>query len=183
MSEDDRLLGRGRHLDLIDRDGWEFVSRRRGREVVGIVAWTRDDRLLLVEQNRPAVGGRTIELPAGLVGDEAGCEEESLERAAERELLEETGHAADHWTRLARGPASSGLASEMVTLLVAHDLRRVAEGGGVGDERIVVHEVPRHGLDEWLASRESDGLVVDIKVPMAKLVPAVRDPGTRDWIP
>jgi hypothetical protein len=56
VSEDDRLLGRGRHLDLIDRDGWEFVSRRRGREVVGIVAWTRDDRLLLVEQNRPAVG-------------------------------------------------------------------------------------------------------------------------------
>ncbi len=168
--EGDRVLGSGRHLDLIDRNGWEFVSRRRGREVVGIVAWTSEDRLLLVEQDRPAVAGRTIELPAGLVGDEVGGEDESVETAADRELMEETGHRARRWTRLARGPASSGLASEMVTLLVAHDVERIGSGGGVGEERVAVHEVDRARLPEWLAAREAEGLLVDIKVPMALLV-------------
>lgn len=169
----DGVLGRGRHLELIDRSGWEFVTRRRGREVVGIVAWTEEDRLLLVEQDRPAIGGRTIELPAGLVGDEDGAVGEPVEHAADRELLEETGHRAGRWTLLARGAASAGLTDEMVSLLVAHDLERVGEGGGVGDERIEVHEVARKSLVEWLAAREAEGLVVDIKVPMALLVSGV----------
>lgn len=84
--------------------------------------------------------------------------------------MEETGHRARRWTRLARGPASSGLASEMVTLLVAHDVERIGSGGGVGEERIAVHEVDRARLPEWLAAREAEGLLVDIKVPMALLV-------------
>lgn len=171
MTEGDRSIGRGRFLELVDRSGWEFVSRRRGREVVGIVAWTREDRLLLVEQDRPATGGRTIELPAGLVGDEVGDEQESVEAAADRELLEETGHRAEAWSQLARGASSSGLTDEMVTLLIAHRPRKVARGGGVGEERIIVHEVAREELPGWLAARESEGLVVDIKVPMAMLVP------------
>jgi NAD+ synthase (glutamine-hydrolysing) len=40
------------------------------------------------------VGQRVIEMPAGLVGDEPGQEEESFESAARRELLEETGYEA-----------------------------------------------------------------------------------------
>jgi len=175
VTDSDRTIGRGDHLELVDRDGWEFVTRRRGREVVGIVAWTREDRLLLVEQDRPAVGGRTIELPAGLVGDEAGREGEDIEEAAMRELREETGRRAGRWTRLARGAASAGLTDEMVTILVADDLERVGAGGGIGDERIVVHEVSRESLLGWLAAREAEGLVVDIKVPMALLVPSVAD--------
>lgn len=168
----DRSLGRGRRLELIDRGGWEFVTRATGSEVVGIVAWTADDRLLLVEQARPAVDARTIELPAGLVGDEPQLHgTDSIELAAERELLEETGHRARRFRRLLRGAASSGLTDEMVTLMVAEGVEKVAAGGGVGSEEIVVHAVPRATLWAWLAAREREGLVIDVKVGLALLVP------------
>lgn len=164
----DRILGRGRFLALVDRGGWEFTSRLAAREVVGIVAWTGDDRLLLVEQDRPAVGGRTIELPAGLVGDEPdSAETDTVERAAARELLEETGHAADSFDLLWRGAASAGLADEMVSVVAARGVRRVGDGGGVGNERIVVHAVPRATLRAWLDERVRAGLVLDIKVGLA----------------
>lgn len=165
-----RAIGEGRHLRLLDRDGWEFASRTRSREVVGIVAFDAQDRLLLVEQMRPAVGGRTIELPAGLVGDEGRLGEEAI-AAAKRELLEETGHAASQWRWRWRGAASSGLTDEMVTIFSAHGLTRVAAGGGCGEERIAVHAVPRDELDAFLAAKAAEGLVIDIKVPLAKLVP------------
>ncbi len=164
----DRILGQGRFLTLVDRDGWEFASRLAAREVVGIVAWTVDDRLLLVEQDRPAVGGRTIELPAGLVGDEPGtATTDTVDRAAARELLEETGHVADSFELLWRGAASAGLSDEMVSLVAARGVRRVGDGGGVGSERIVVHAVPRDELRGWLAERARAGLVLDIKVGLA----------------
>ncbi len=165
-----RTIGEGRHLRLLDQDGWEFASRAGSREVVGIVAFDADDRLLLVEQDRPAVGGRTIELPAGLVGDE-GRQGEQAREAAERELLEETGYAASCWRQRWRGAASSGLTDEMVTIFSAHGLERVAAGGGCGEERIRVHAVPRKELDAFLAAKAAEGLVIDIKVPLAALVP------------
>lgn len=134
------------------------------------MAFTVDDRLLLVEQHRPAVGGPTIELPAGLVGDEGRGGEAAVE-AAKRELLEETGHTARRWRQLWRGAASSGLTDEMVTLMVAEGVEKVAAGGGVGSEEIVVHAVPRATLWAWLAAREREGLVIDVKVGLALLVP------------
>ena len=164
----DRILGQGRHLALIDRAGWEFTSRLAAREVVGIVAWTEDNRLLLVEQDRPAVGGRTIELPAGLVGDEPEtAATDTVERAAARELLEETGHVADRFDLLWRGAASAGLTDEVVSVVVARGVRRVGEGGGIGGERIVVHAVPRRDLKGWLEEQVRAGLMLDIKVGLA----------------
>ena len=92
---------------MYDRDGWEYVSRSRGRNVVGIVAVTADDELVLVEQFRPPVNNRVLELPAGLVADE-DAEEDPL-NAARRELLEETGYVSDSWFHFATGLSSSGL--------------------------------------------------------------------------
>lgn len=164
----DRILGHGRFLALIDRGGWEFATRLAAREVVGIVAWAEGDRLLLVEQDRPAVGARTIELPAGLVGDEPGtAATDTVESAAARELLEETGHVADTFELLWRGAASAGLSDEMVSVVVARGVRRVSAGGGVGGERIVVHAVPRAELRAWMNERVREGLVLDIKVGLA----------------
>ena len=45
-----------------------------------------------------------IELPAGLVGDIAGAEDEDLEIAGMRELEEETGYRPARMTFLAAGP-------------------------------------------------------------------------------
>jgi ADP-ribose pyrophosphatase len=132
--------------------------------VAVIVAVTREDRLLLVEQYRRPVGGRVLELPAGLAGDVAGQESEDLAAAARRELLEETGYEADVMTSLAEGPPSVGVTSEVVTFFRAEGLRKTGPGGGDGTESIVVHEVPLHEVDVFLLRRIATGLLVDPKI-------------------
>ena len=59
-------------------------------EYVAVVALTREHRILLVRQYRPAIEQYTLELPSGLVdpGEEPPA-------AARRELIEETGHAGE----------------------------------------------------------------------------------------
>jgi ADP-ribose pyrophosphatase len=159
-----RTLAEGRYLRLVDEGGWEYVVRPNATGVVVIVAVTSDDRLVLVEQFRTAVHARVIELPAGLVGDTGDGAGESLETAAHRELIEETGHAADEMVRLAEGPVAVGLASEVVTFFHARGLRRVGPGGGDATESIIVHEVPLAELRGWLAEKERQGAMVDPKL-------------------
>lgn len=157
------VLGGGRFLRLVrSDDGWEWVERVNSDGVVVIVAVTPQDEILLVEQHRPPVGGRVIELPAGLAGDELGREE--LATAALRELEEETGYRAGRIDRLTGGPISAGLSSEVITFFRAWDLDRVGAGGGVGGEAIVLHQVPRAAVGPWLAEREAAGVQVDPKV-------------------
>src|SRR3954467_393325 len=103
-----RTLWAGRHLSILARGNWEYVSRNTRRPAVGIVAVTDDDNVLLVEQYRPAVSRNVIEFPAGLAGDIAGAEHEPLLEAAKRELLEETGYQASLWSELASGYSSPG---------------------------------------------------------------------------
>lgn len=159
-----RVLGEGKYLSLYDDDGWEYVRRHGANWVVVIVAFTPDDRLVLVEQFRPAVKNRVVELPAGLVGDTAAAQDESLAKAAQRELVEETGYDADHFVRLAAGPTSVGQSSEMVTFFQAQGLRRVGAGGGDDSEDITVHEVDLPTLRSWLDKKEREGCLVDPKI-------------------
>ncbi len=158
------VLYQGRWLRLLSRGGWEFVERVGARGVVMIVAVTGDDCLLLVEQHRPALEGLVIELPAGLVGDEAGHEDEELDAAARRELLEETGYEAGEMELLTSGPVSPGSSNESLHVLRARALRKVAGGGGVGHEDIRVHEVPLRDIEGWLGERRAAGIRVDLKV-------------------
>jgi 8-oxo-dGTP pyrophosphatase MutT (NUDIX family) len=67
----------------------------RAPDWVAILAATSDDRVVCVEQYRHGAGRVCLELPAGVV--DAG---ESPLETARRELLEETGHAADEWQPL-----------------------------------------------------------------------------------
>ncbi len=69
-----------------------------------IAAVTVENKLLLVEQYRIPVHARTIELPAGIIGDEPGSSDESNAEAARRELLEETGYAAGRIEAVTTGP-------------------------------------------------------------------------------
>lgn len=156
------VLYGGHYLQLVECDGWEFVSRNH--RVAVVVAVTPDDELLLVEQFRVPVGRRTIELPAGLVGDEAGLEDEPLLDAARRELEEETGWLAASVEPIMDCPTSAGMTDEMVVFVRAGGLERVGSGGGAGNEDITVHAVARAGIDEWLRSRHARGLAIDPKI-------------------
>lgn len=162
--ESERILGEGQYLRLVERRGWEFVHRFGCTGVVVIVAFTPDDRLLLVEQYRPAVGSRVIELPAGLVGDTAAFRGEPLAKAARRELVEETGYEASTMEPLAESPTAVGLSSERLTFFEAGGLTRVGPGGGDHTEDIVVHEVDRGALPAFVARKQQDGLLIDYKI-------------------
>jgi ADP-ribose pyrophosphatase len=161
----DTILADGRFLRLRRKpSGWEYCERTNCHWAVVIAAMTDDRRVLLVEQPRPPVDGRVIELPAGLVGDSPELSEESWIVAARRELMEETGYEADHLEEVARGPLSPGLSTERIVLVRARGLRRIASGGGVDAEDIKVHEVPLESLEQWLRERMAEGIQVDPKL-------------------
>jgi len=159
-----KTLARGRYLELVDETGWEYVQRHGSSGVVVIVATTDDGGLVLVEQPRVPIHKSAIELPAGLVGDHAAVAGEALERAAERELEEETGFRATRWRRLVEGPVSVGLTPEVVTFFRAAGLSRVGPGGGDNTEDITVHVVPVGEVPAFLAAKAAAGLAIDPKV-------------------
>ncbi len=136
------LLHAAKFLAFIKEGHWEYVDRVNSPGAAIIVAVTAEQKVLLVEQYRIPVHARTIELPAGIIGDEPGNSQETQAEAARRELLEETGYTAGHIEALTTGPACSGITSERVTLFHATGLRRTGKGGGVAHEDITVHEVP-----------------------------------------
>lgn len=157
-------LHTGRFLALVKEGHWEYAERTNATGVAVIVAVTEDQKLLLVEQYRIPVHARTIELPAGIIGDEPGSNDEAHSEAARRELIEETGFEAGRIEILTYGPPSSGLTSETVTLFRASSLRRVGAGGGVAHEDITVHAVPLAQVHDWLAAKARSGVLVDPKV-------------------
>jgi ADP-ribose pyrophosphatase len=158
----DQTLYEGRYLTLQSRHGWEYVARRH--RVVVIVAWTPADELLLVEQYRQPIGGKTIELPAGLVGDQPGQEDEPMLEAAARELEEETGWRAGLLQDIMTCPTSAGMTDERVLFVLASELVQINQGGGDASEDIVVHAVPRQDIDGWLDQRRAEGLALDPKI-------------------
>jgi ADP-ribose pyrophosphatase len=158
------VLYTGKFLSLIKEGRWEYADRVNATGAAIIVAVTPDQKLLLVEQYRIPVHVRTIEMPAGIIGDEAEHSAESQAEAARRELSEETGYDAERMEILTSGPASSGLTSEVVTLFRASGLRKVSAGGGIAHEEIVVHEVPLNEVHAWLEAKVQAGLMIEPKV-------------------
>ncbi len=164
MNEKTDTLGEGRFLRLQKRNGWEFVERVGVSDVAVLIAVTAADELMLVEQYREPVRAKMIELPAGLVGDEAAFSGESLLDAAGRELEEETGYRAGQLSIIARTPSSAGMTSEIITFVHATELTKVGPGGGVDGEDIRVHAAPVAGADRWLRERSTEGYAIDPKI-------------------
>ena len=161
---DSNVVWEGQYLRVMVTGTWEHVERKNISGIVGMVPVTDDGCVVLVEQFRPPLGRRVIELPAGLVGDVSGFEDEPFETAALRELEEETGYTASSMTRLFEGVASPGLTGESVTFFLATGLKKVGPGGGDETEDIIVHEVPVDGLLDWLRDQENQGHCIDLKV-------------------
>ncbi|MDO1530404.1 NUDIX hydrolase [Fulvimonas sp. R45] len=160
----EETLYAGRWLSLLRRGRWEYAQRNNPGGAAIIVAVTPDDRVLFVEQYRVAIRQRTIEMPAGLVGDLAGQEDEGVLLAARRELEEETGWRCARAVLLHQGPSSAGMSTEMIAFVRAFDLTKVGPGGGDASENIVVHEVPRAGASAWLFARAAESYSIDPKL-------------------
>lgn len=162
--EPDQTIAETRFLKLLKRGRWEFVQRANATGVVCLFPLTADGCVILVEQFRPPVNASVIEFPAGLAGDIQGQENEEMQTAALRELVEETGYESQ--TILSLGPtvSSAGLTDETVHFFLALDLVKVAAGGGDESENITVHEVPFREIDQWLDTAKERGCLIDARI-------------------
>jgi len=109
-------------------------------DAVVVVARTGDD-LVFVEQYRPAIRKHCLELPAGLVEDD-----ETYEKAARRELREETGFEAEEVRVMQKVWCTTGVLRHRRVLVFARGLNPVRQQLD-DNEFITVKTVP---IDEAL---------------------------------
>ena len=163
MSNLKQSLYEGQWLRLVRIGHWESCERTHAQGMaVIVIAVTPADEVLFVEQFRIPLGARTIEMPAGLVGDDYA--EDTLVDAARRELIEETGWSPGRVDVLLTGPTSSGMSNERIAFVRARELVKVGDGGGVDDENIIVHAVPRNEAPAWLMRKRAEGYELDLKL-------------------
>jgi len=156
-----QLMWEGKFVRALKRDKWEYASRTNNISAVVILA-EYEGKVILVDQPRVPPDCRCIELPAGLVGDnDPGA---TVESTAIKELEEETGFTAERVERLGEFYASPGMVSEGFTLVRAHGVRKIGEGGGDENEDINVHLVPRAEIPNFVEQKRAEGFGVDVKL-------------------
>ena len=156
-----QTMWQGKYISALKRGRWEYVSRTGSTNAVVILA-EHDGKMILIEQYRVPVGARCLELPAGLVGDED--QQATVEGTAVKELEEETGFTCASVETLGEFHSSPGMVAESFTLVRAHGVRKVGEGGGNDHEDIAVHLVAREDIPEFIRSRRDAGVAVDVKL-------------------
>ena len=163
-----KVVWRGKFMSAVEityRDArgvlrtWEALERLGIGGIVVMIAVTPSGNVILEKQFRPPVGREVLELPAGLVEPD-----ESMEVAAKRELIEETGWSAGKLEFLAEGPISTGASTEALRAYLCTDLDYVGKNGGDDNEIIEVIEVPIQHTQEYLRTAQSTGTLIDLKV-------------------
>ena len=161
----EEIVWQGKFVTAKRRGRWEYAGRARGIRAAAIIA-IDDGHVILVEQYRVPLGRICLEIPAGLIGDHEGEEDEDAETAAIRELEEETGYRAQRMEKLGEFYSSPGMVSESFSLLRARGLTKTGEGGGTDSEDITVHRVKLADLPQFVADWRKRGHGVDVRIAM-----------------
>lgn len=126
-----------------DGDGKEHTFYRiDAADWVNVVALTADDEVIMIHQYRLGAACQTLEIPGGVV--DPG---ESVLGTAERELLEETGYAAEAWTQIGAINPNPALYGNTLYTFLAQRCHKVAEIANDEAEETIVELVPRSELD------------------------------------
>jgi len=155
------VVWEGRFVRAIKRDKWEYASRANNIGAVVILA-EYEGKVILIDQPRVPLGARCVELPAGLVGDTDP--DATVEATAVKELEEETGFTAERIESLGEYYSSPGMLSESFTLVRAHGVRRIGDGGGDDSEDINVHLVARTDIPNFIEQKRAEGFGLDVKL-------------------
>ena len=137
------------------RAGTKRFSLIEATDWVNVIALTRDDRVVLIEQYRFGVARVCLEIPGGMV--DPG---ETPADAAARELLEETGHRAETLLPLGALNPNPALFGNRVHTFLALGCERVAEVRNEGLEETAVELVPRPELARRVLAGEIDHALV-----------------------
>lgn len=161
MTDAVETMWQGRFIAAKREGKWEYVSRTRGIRAAVILA-IDEGHVLLVEQYRVPLKRQCIELPAGLIGDDS--EGEADDSAAARELEEETGYRPARIETIGEFSSSPGMVSETFTLVRAHGLTKVHDGGGVDGENIIVHRVALAEVPAFVERQRAQGKMIDVRI-------------------
>jgi ADP-ribose pyrophosphatase len=155
------VMWEGEFVRALRRGKWEYASRARDIGAVVILA-EYEGKVILVDQPRVAPDCRCLELPAGLVGDQDP--NATVETTAITELEEETGFTAERVERLGEFYSSPGMLSEGFTIVRAHGVTQIGQGGGDENEDINVHLVPRADIPNFIEQKRAEGFGIDAKL-------------------
>ncbi|NKE46495.1 NUDIX hydrolase [Roseomonas frigidaquae] len=126
------------HSEILVEDRWirlraDRLRTQSGAEIApwyvldypdwcAVVALTEDHRLVLVRQWRHGAQSWSLELPGGVMDRE----DADPIAAAQRELLEETGHGGGEWSYLYAGHANPSIQNNRLHIVLATGIRRIA---------------------------------------------------------
>lgn len=164
-------------VDTIRLPGGRTTTREvvRHAAAAAVVA-VAESQVLLVRQNRHAVGSDVLEIPAGKLD-----EGEDPEVCARRELQEETNYAASHLQPLGAFYVSPGFTDERVHLYLASGLTRLGPPPVDDDGEPITSEWL--GLDQAVEAVTSGG-IVDAKTALGLvLARLLRSTGTTGTAP
>jgi len=130
---------------------------------VNVVAVTADDQVVLIRQYRHGIGAVHFEIPAGTTD----TKDESLESAARRELLEETGYSGGTWSPLMTLSANPALQNNLTYTYLAEGVTAGAASPEESED-IRVHLVPIAEIEPLI---ENGGFVQALHAaPLLKLL-------------
>jgi ADP-ribose pyrophosphatase len=139
------------HEQIFNQETGQVLDRSfiRHPGIVVMVPFWSEDSIILVRQYRYAVSDELWELPAGTL---AGREDnhrivpaESPEVCAARELIEETGFAANRLEKITECYAIPGSGDELMHFYFAFDLHKLEQSLDVGE---IISEVRAFHLNE-----------------------------------
>jgi ADP-ribose pyrophosphatase len=117
---------------------------------VQVLPITPEDQVVMVRQYRHGCGQILLELPGGLIDPEDGNPEES----AERELLEETGYAAEELVLLAETYPQPAVLSNTGSTYLARNAKKIAESQPDAAEDIEICLVDLEKIPEMIRKGE-----------------------------
>lgn len=131
------------------------------RGAVAILALTKDNEVILVEQYRKAIEEVTLEIPAGKL--EPG--ESNKKLSAIRELQEETGYVVteDRLEKLCDVHVALGYSSELITIYYVDDLEYAGDQNPDDDEFI---NLKKYKIEDALKLLD-DNVITDSKTMLA----------------
>ncbi|QDP40531.1 NUDIX domain-containing protein [Radiobacillus deserti] len=136
---------------------------------VAIIAITKDQNIVMVEQFRKPLEKSIIEIPAGKL--EPG--EEPM-TCAKRELEEETGYTSDHLEFITSFYTSPGFADEIIHIYAARNLSRLEVQKDLDEDEFV--EVMECSLEE------AEQLEKEHKIQDAKTAFAIQYVKAQGWM-